>query len=86
MNLIPKISLTINLEGRRSTETVNNNCSLHITLPMEAYEYMTSVNCPSKSLLKVWKKMDKTTRLEYHLKRLCEHHRGKSYSYVILDE
>ncbi len=62
------------------------NSTMHIKLNKETYDYFTSDYCPVKHMIKAWKKMNNTQRLEYHLQLLCEHHRGLSYTYNILDD
>lgn len=128
MNNLPKISLTIKLEGstlvRRSEpdkfeyvlnkrkiepnkkwkgkdglkvvkrvvnthySLVPKEASMHINMTVDAYDYMTSSDCPEwmKWKLKEWKKMTPIQRLECHLQRTCDHFNGKSFSYVILDD
>ena len=60
--------------------------SQHINMSMEAYEYMTSGECPSWAKPKIWATMSKTQRLEAHLQRTCEHVGGKSFTYKILED
>ena len=58
-----------------------------ISICKEAYDYMTDSNeCPSWVKLFVWKKMDKTKRLESHLQRIMEHLGGVSYSYKVFED
>lgn len=59
---------------------------LHSSLSMEAYNYMISDECPYWIKPKVWKSMSKIKRLEAHLQRTCEHHRGKSFTYIVLED
>lgn len=126
MNNIPKISLTIILEGstlvRKSEpevisfklfekDTIPNKkwrgkdglkvvnrgeqlhypleakpVSMHINLTVDAYEYMTSFECPYWAKPKTWSNLNKTQRLELHLQRMCENFNGKSFSYQILED
>lgn len=58
----------------------------HINMNVEAYEYMTSNECPSWAKPKVWAAMSKTQRLEAHLQRTCEHVGGKSFTYEVLED
>ena len=58
----------------------------HINMNVEAYEYMTSDECPSWAKPKVWATMSKTQRLEAHLQRTCEHVGGKSFTYEVLGD
>ena len=60
--------------------------SQHINMSMEAYEYMTSGECPSWAKPKIGATMSKTQRLEAHLQRTCERVGGKSFTYKILDD
>lgn len=59
---------------------------LHINMTIEAFNYMTSNECPYWSTPKDWNKMKPKERLEAHLQRTCEHHRGKSFTYFILED
>ncbi len=65
---------------------IAEDVAMHIKLNYDAYNYYTSDYCPAKALMKTWKKMNKTQRLEYHLQMLCNHHKGLSYSYEILED
>ena len=60
--------------------------SQHINMNVEAYEYMTSGECPSWVKPKIWAAMTTTQRLEAHLQRTCEHVGGKSFTYKILED
>lgn len=60
--------------------------SQHINLSVDAYNYMTSSECPYWQKPKVWAGLSPKERLEAHLQRLCEHHGGKSFSYVVLED
>lgn len=44
------------------------------------FAYLTS------QATKVWKHMKAKERLEWHMKDLCEHYRGKSYNYQVLSD
>ena len=58
-----------------------------ISICKEAYDYMTSNDCPSwVHKAKEWKKMNTNQRLENHLNRLCQHHNGVSFTYEILED
>lgn len=57
----------------------------HIELSYDAYYHMIG-ECPSWVRPKVWKKMTISERLESHLTRLCEYHRGKSFTYTVLED
>lgn len=59
---------------------------LQVNMGVEAYNYMISSECPSFAKPKVWFKMNETERLNAHLQRICEHHRGKSFTYVVLED
>ena len=60
--------------------------SQHINMNIEAYEYMTSGECPSWAKPKIWATMTTTQRLEAHLQRTCEHVGGKSFTYEVLGD
>lgn len=60
--------------------------SQHINMSIEAYEYMTSSECPYWSRPNVWRKLNKTEKLEAHLQRICEHMGGKSFTYEVLGD
>lgn len=59
---------------------------LHINMNVEAYNYMTSAECPYWMKPKVWGTMSKIQRLEAHLQRTCEHEGGKSFTYEVLGD
>lgn len=59
--------------------------SLHINMTLEAYKYFISKECPEWSTPKIWRKMKEKEKLEAHLQRTCDHFRGKSYSYELLE-
>lgn len=60
---------------------------LHTNITLEAYNYMTSNECPSWiHKFKDWKKMTPVQRLESHLNRICQHHNGVSFTYEILED
>ena len=58
----------------------------HINMSIEAYNYMTSGECPSWAKPKIWATMNKTQRLEAHLQRTVEHLGGLSYTYQIFED
>ena len=65
-----------------------------ITMYQEAYDYMTSPECPEwfkthkgrKEDIKQWCKLEPTKRLEMHLARTTKHFGGKKFTYQIIDE
>lgn len=61
-------------------------CTKSIKLVKEAYDYMTSKESPEWYFKKDWGRLSSTQRLELHLKRLCEHNNGKSFTYSILED
>lgn len=61
-------------------------CSKSIKLTTEAYDYMTSRESPEWYFKKDWSRLSATQRLELHLKRLCDHNGGTSFSYSILED
>ncbi len=65
---------------------ITDNSTLYIKLTKDSYNFFVSDYCPAKHLMKNWKKMNSTQRLEYHLQILCEHHKGMSYTYNLLDD
>ena len=65
---------------------VAKSCTQHIKISREAYNHFISDFCPEKSLIKVWKKMPKNQRLDWHLNKMCEFFRGNSYDYEILED
>ena len=60
--------------------------SQHINLNADAYEYMTSPECPYWVRPKVWKTLTPQQRFEAHLQRICEHMGGKSFTYEVLGD
>lgn len=66
-------------KSKPATQTIN--------IHKEAYDYMTDANeCPSWVKPFVWKKMNKTKRLESHLQRTAEHLGGTSYTYRVYED
>lgn len=57
-----------------------------ININKEAYNYMTSRECPSWSKTKVWSQMGAKQRLEMHLQRLAESLGGKVLSYEVFND
>lgn len=76
------------------TPLVQSEAKQKITLCKEAYDYMTSTEVPKwympykpqKVRDKEWCSLSEEARLNVHLKRTCEHFRGKSYTYQIIDD
>lgn len=60
--------------------------SQHINLSNEAYDYMTSTECPSFCSPRDWNRMKSKEKLESHLKRICDSLCGKSFTYQILPD
>lgn len=58
----------------------------HINMTKIAYLYMTSNECPEWAKIGEWNRLTPRQRLEQHLWRTCQHLKGKSYSYTILDD
>lgn len=71
---------------RRITNFEAVPCSKSIKLVKEAYDYMTSKESPEWYFKKDWGRLSSTQRLELHLKRLCEHNGGTSFTYSILED
>lgn len=59
---------------------------LHILINEESYLQMCNESCPYWADKKIWKTFNSTQRLEAHLKRICESHRGINFSYTILGD
>lgn len=57
----------------------------HINLTQDAYDAFISNEVPSWFHGK-WKKLNKTQRIEEHLKRIVIHNNGTSFVYNILDD
>ena len=70
----------------KSYPLIAKPASQHINMGIEAYEYMTSNECPYWAKPKVWAIMNETQRLEAHLQRICEHVGGKSFTYEVLED
>ena len=60
--------------------------SKSIKLTVDAYNYMTSSERPEWYQKKDWGLLSPTQRLELHLQRTCEHERGKSFTYNVLED
>lgn len=66
-------------KSRPATQTIN--------IRKEAYDYMTDANeCPSWVKPFVWRKMNKTKRLEAHLQRTAESLGGVVASYKVFED
>lgn len=87
-NVIKSEANSIVKKGRMRHYNYNvKPATLHVNICKEAYDYMTSNDCPSwVHKAKEWKKMDTNQRLENHLNRLCQHHNGVSFTYEILED
>lgn len=57
-----------------------------INICNEAYDYMTSKECPEWCKVGLWNQMGKKARLEAHLKRIAEHLGGTVLSYEVFDD
>lgn len=75
---------------RRGVRRVNNleavPVSKRINLTVDAYNYMTSAERPEWYFKKDWVLLSPIQRLEHHLQRICEHNRGKGFTYSILED
>lgn len=67
---------------------VQKPASQHINLNRDAYDYFISDEVPSWMMWKKreWKVMKPTERLETHLRRICEHLGGRSFTYQVLND
>lgn len=68
----------INLEAVPVTKSIK--------LTVDAYNYMISADKPEWYFKKDWGLLSSIQRLELHLQRTCEHERGKSFTYNILED
>lgn len=57
-----------------------------VNINKEAYNYMTSVECPEWAKLGEWKQLSKENRLKAHLQRMCEAEGGISFEYQIFED
>lgn len=57
-----------------------------VNICREAYDYMTSKECPSWNKIGVWNQMKPKQRLESHLQRIAEHLGGKIVSYEVFED
>lgn len=60
--------------------------SQSINLTKQAYDYMTSKDCPSFIKPKDWSRMSKVKKLEAHLEETCKALGGISYTYQIFED
>ncbi len=65
---------------------LSKDCTQHIKLNEDCYNYFISNYCPEKHLIPQWKKMNQKQRLEYNLLKTCQHLGGKSFTYEILED
>jgi hypothetical protein len=57
-----------------------------INMPPEAYEFMTSSNCPAWEKKKDWMRMSKRNKLLSHLKEIAEALNGTLAGYTVFDD
>ena len=57
-----------------------------VNINREAYNYMTSIECPEWAKLGEWKQLSKENRLKAHLQRMCEAEGGISFEYQIFED
>lgn len=57
-----------------------------INICKEAYDYMTSKECPAWSKIGTWSQMKPEQRLESHLQRIAEHLGGTVISYKVFED
>lgn len=95
MNNEIKILLSINLQGGSFQRSENGEITVpdvvkRIQMTKDAYEYMTSDEIPEwyhrNKGEKPWKKLSNIQKINVHMKRMCEHFKGKSYTFKILDD
>lgn len=60
--------------------------SQSINLTKQAYDYMTSKDCPSFVKPKDWSRMSKIKKLEAHLEETCKALGGISYTYQVFED
>ena len=60
--------------------------SQSINMTKQAYDYMTSKECPYFSKPKDWSRMSKVKRLEAHLEETCKALGGISYTYQVFED
>ena len=59
--------------------------SQSINMTKQAYDYMTSKECPYFAKPKDWSRMSKVKRLEAHLEETCKALGGISYTYQVFE-
>lgn len=60
--------------------------SQSINMTKQAYDYMTSKECPYFAKPKDWARMSKVKRLEAHLEETCKALGGISYTYQVFED
>ena len=60
--------------------------SQSINLTKQAYDYMTSKECPYFAKPKDWARMSKIKRLEAHLEETCKALGGISFTYQVFED
>lgn len=58
----------------------------HINMTKQAYLYFISSETPEWAKPENWRMLSQRERLERHLTKTCEHFRGKSFTYTILED
>lgn len=66
----------------RKSKTVKQN----IKLSKEAYDYMTSSDCPNPRLKKEWDKFSINQKLQYHCAQIAEALGAIGFSFEVLDD
>lgn len=66
----------------RKCKTVKQN----IKLSKEAYDFMTSSDCPNPQLKKKWNKFSINQKLQYHCSQIAEVLGAISFSFEVLDD
>ena len=72
---------TIHFKTRNTIPAIQN-----INLSKDAYDYMTSKECPSFITPKDWSRMSKIKRLEAHLAEIAESRGGTVLHYHIFED
>ena len=92
-------TITVNVRKKKGKKQVIDREILHvntrksipakqsISISKESYDYMINPKeIPSEKMVKIWKNLSKTQRLEYHLGIIASNFNALSYSYQVLDD
>lgn len=92
LDIMDKHTMQVTDENGKNPESVTfytrktKPATQSMNLCREAYEYMTSKECPAWSKIGVWNQMKPKQRLEAHLQKIAGHLGGRVLSYKVFKD